>query len=79
MVPTLFSMQEALIKEKYKAAIEGIAKANNVDLGVAYEMLKSNFTCLKAGNLKEIKPGGGIVDFIELGIDLAQLDKYRRK
>lgn len=79
MVPTLFSMQEALIKEKYKAAIDGISKANNVDLGVAFQMLISNYACLKAGNIKEIKPGGGIVDFIELGIDLAQLDKYRRK
>jgi hypothetical protein len=75
----LYAMQEALIKEKYKENIAGISKTNNVDLGVAYSMLISNFNCLKTGNIAEIKKGGGILSYIELGIDLAQLDKYRRK
>ena len=72
-------MQEALIKEKYKAAIEGLSRTNNMDMGVAYDMLISNYNCLKSRNIKEIKPGGEMVDFVELGVDLAQLDKYRRK
>ena len=79
MVPILFSMQEALIKEKYKAAIEGLSRTNNMDMGVAYDMLISNYNCLKSRNIKEIKPCGEMVDFVELGVDLAQLDKYRRK
>ena len=64
---------------KYDANIKGLSVAQNVDMGVAFDMLVSNYKCAVADMAEEIKHGGGIVDFAELGKDIAELDAARSK
>lgn len=50
--------------EKYKANIAGLAKANNVDMSVAADMLRSNL----AGTTQY--KGGGVLDYVQANKDL---------
>jgi len=63
---------------KYHQNIAGISRANNVDMGVAFDMLVCNAKSLKSGDLAEIKPGGGKLDYYELMNDVVELDNRRR-
>lgn len=75
----LFELQKELMAIKYYDNVAGISKKNNVDMGVAFDMLLANYDAMCKGQYSEIKPGGGILNYAELGTDINQLDKYRRK
>lgn len=75
----LFKEQQRMMELKYQAAIAGISRANNVDLGVAFDMLLANYRFVCAGDFAEVYPGGGPLDFGELGADIKKLDEARRK
>ena len=74
-----FKKQKDLMKEKYFENIKGISLINGVDLGVAFDMLVCNYRSVCIGDLAEVKHGGGIVDYAELGADIKKLDVARRK
>lgn len=73
-----FKKQKELMMGKYDAAICGISNFNNVDKGVAFDMLVYNYKAVCKGDYSEIKRGGGVVDFAELGADIKKLDEARR-
>ena len=74
-----FNDQLNFMKEKYAENIKGISAANNVDLGVALDMLIYNYRTICIGDYTEVKRGGGIIDYAELGADIKKLDAARRK
>lgn len=74
-----FDKQKDNMELKYAANIAGISRANNVDLGVAFDMLLANYRFVCQGNFAEVYPGGGPLDFGELGADIKLLDEARRK
>lgn len=74
-----FNAQLDFMKRKYAENIKGISAANNVDMGVAFDMLVYNYRAICIGDFTEVKRGGGIVDYAELGADVKKLDAARRK
>lgn len=74
-----FKEQKKVMEEKYKANIIGISNFNNVDLGVAFDMLVYNYRAVCKGEFSEVKAGGGVIDYAELGADVNKLDDARRK
>lgn len=79
MFQTPYEVKKQEMMKKYDANIKGIGTEQNVDMGVAFDMLVSNYKCAVADMAEEIKHGGGIVDFAELGKDIAELDFARSK
>jgi len=75
----LFKEQQRKMELKYKKNIEGISDTNGVDMGVAFDMLLTNYRYVCEGNFAEVYPGGGVIDFGELGADIKKLDETRRK
>lgn len=76
---TIFKERKRMMEEKYKAAIIGISNYNGVDLGVAFDMLVYNYRAVCKGEFDEVKKGGGVIDYAELGADIKILDDVRRK
>lgn len=79
LIKNEFNAQLDFMKEKYAENIKGISAANNVDMGVAFDMLVYNYRTICMGDFTEVKRGGGIVDYAELGADIKKLDAARRK
>ena len=75
----IFKARKEMMELKYKKNIEGISNTNNVDMGVAFDMLLTNYRYVCEGNFAEVYPGGGVIDFGELGADIKLLDEVRRK
>lgn len=66
-----------MMKAKYDDAICGISNFNNVDKGVAFDMLVYNYRAVCKGEFFEVKKGGGVIDYAELGADIKKLDSLR--
>jgi len=75
----IFKARKEMMEKKYAAQIAGISHYNNVDLGVAFDMLVYNYRAVCAGDFAEVKKGGGVIDYAELGADMKLLDEVRRK
>lgn len=74
-----FKNKQKELAEKYLENIEGLANYNNVDLGVAFDMLVSNAKQMMAGKITDYYRGGGKLDFDELIQDVQELDACRGK
>lgn len=76
MVNKEFMAKKNELIKKYWESVVGISNENNVDIGVAFEMLLAN-----ARNRNTEYPvyvGAGEIDYKELDKDIAELDATRR-
>lgn len=73
-----YQAKKAEMLQKYDANIRNFSKYHNVDMSVAWDMLRFNAECMYNGVMKEIIPGGGSVDMAELVKDYAVLEECSR-
>lgn len=71
-----YQEQKKKMLEKYDENIKSFSRNNEVDLFVAWDMLKWNAKCLAEGDMGQIITGGGKVNIAELVGDYNELAKY---
>ena len=76
---TAYKAKQKELAEKYQENIEGLATYNNVDMGVAFDMLVSNAKQMIAGKVTDYYKGGGKLDFDQLIEDVLDLEASRGK
>ena len=76
MVNKEFMAKKNELIKKYWESVVGISNENNVDIGVAFEMLLANARNRKTGY--PVYAGVGEIDYDELDKDIAGLDATRR-